>query len=95
MAEIGGRLFDVADISLGGIRIKGVTEIAGDSLRFLLCPVNFGIPDRKRGVQVSGTVVGRYEDATAMRFDLATMPLMKLVVHQVSLELGIEPYAVK
>jgi len=95
MAEIDGQLFDVADISLGGLRLRGQENAERTALTFLLCPHDFGTFDRKQGVEVSANVVGCYGDTTALKFNRATMPLMKLVLRQASLELGVEPYVVK
>ncbi|PKU25245.1 PilZ domain-containing protein [Telmatospirillum siberiense] len=90
--EIDGRLFDVADISLEGVRVKGPGLVIGNSVTLLLYPAG---KDRRKGVLVGAKVVVRHRDSVALRFDGATMALMKLVVHQASLHLGVEPYAVK
>jgi hypothetical protein len=95
-AEIDGRLFEVKDISLGGIRLSQLPDSSELALSFFLCPCQSGVLDRRQGVMVQGAVVAHYDDATtALEFKRATMPLMKLVVQQAALELGVEPYAVK
>lgn len=92
LAEIDGRLFDVTDISLEGVRVKGLTRLSGKSLTFFLYSAGAG---HKHKVRATGTLAVRYRDAVALRFEHPTMSLMKLVMQQVSLELGVEPYAVK
>lgn len=96
VAEIDGQLFDVTDISLGGLRFLGQAAAKEQGLlTFLLRPRDMGDSEGNLGVQVSAKVVGHDDDTTAVKFNRATMSLMKLVVRQASLELGVEPYAVK
>jgi hypothetical protein len=95
VVEIDGRVYEVEDISLGGLRIRGLIELRERSFPFLLCRRNLGEVDRNKGVRGRGVFVGHYGDRTALEFDGATLPLLKMVVRQASLELGIEPYAVK
>ena len=95
IAEIDGKLYDVEDISLGGLRLSGRAKSEERSLTFVLRPRDVPGEADNKGVQAKATVVACYDDATALKFENATMPLMKLVVQQASLELGVEPYAVK
>jgi hypothetical protein len=95
VVDIAGQLYEVEDISLGGLRLRGRIEIQERSVPFLLCPNGPGEVDRKHGVRGQGIVVAHHGDSTALEFDGATLPLLKMVVRQASLELGIEPYALK
>lgn len=88
--EIGGRQFDVSDISLVAVRVKGLTMARGEAVTFFLYPAGGGAR-----VQATGRLIARYPDAVALRFDCPTMALMKLVVWQAGLKLGVEPYLVK
>jgi hypothetical protein len=95
LIDIDGQMFQVEDISLGGLRLNGRANVRSGFLSFTLCPHESGDSDRKKAVRGRATVVGSYDNATALKFDRASMPLMKLVVRQASNELGVEPYAVK
>ena len=101
MADIDGQMFAVTDISLGGLRLAGdigETFEDGESRRTLTFSLRLMADDQTgeaQAVRANGLVVGRYDDATAIKFQSATMPLMKIVVRHASLELGVEPYFLK
>jgi hypothetical protein len=95
VVDIDGVVYEVDDISLGGLRIQGKLEGGRRSVAFLLCPQALGEIDRGRGVRGRALVRAHYDNATALEFDGATLPLLKLVVRQASLELGVEPFALK
>ncbi|HXP98217.1 MAG TPA: hypothetical protein VN809_16000 [Telmatospirillum sp.] len=95
MIEIDGQMFEVEDISLGGLRLNGRANVRNSFFSFTLCPRESGAINRKAAVRGEAAVVALYDNAMALKFERANMPLMKLVVRQAANELGVEPYAVK
>jgi hypothetical protein len=92
-AEIDGRIFEVKDISMGGIRLSAVGLPPGTSLTFTLCPCDGA--SSAPAVKASGVLVGQYGDSAALKFQRPTMPLLKLVCRQAAVNLGVEPFLVK
>lgn len=95
MANIGGKLVEVEDISLGGLRVHAVMDIAQPPVTLTLYP---RVGDKlllNEGVTASGVWVGCYGQSMGLRFVRTTMPLSKLVLRQAAKLLGVEPYLLK
>ncbi|BAE50055.1 hypothetical protein amb1251 [Paramagnetospirillum magneticum AMB-1] len=79
MANIGGKLVQVAEISAGGMTLEAGFKTTAGALRFTLYPSDNGKLDINHGIGGQCRVVR--EDATfvALRFDPATYRLVKFI----------------
>ena len=91
-AEVNGTVLAVKDISLGGMRLAGRVGTPSSRITFIIACVdgNGDVP-----ITASGLVLRHGQTSTAIAFQGATLPLMKLVVRQASRHLGVDPYMVK
>ncbi|MDR3438247.1 hypothetical protein [Telmatospirillum sp.] len=95
-AEVGGVIHPVRDISLGGMRLEGIVSEPCSVITFVLfAAVDADGADKEKTIVATGLVLRHHRNSTAIAFQNATMPLMKMVVRQAARQLGIEPYLVK
>jgi hypothetical protein len=91
-AEVNGTVLAVKDISLGGMRLDGLVGNPSSLITFVISCTD---SDGDTPITASGLVLRHGHTSTAIAFQSATLPLMKLVVRQASRQLGVDPYMVK
>jgi hypothetical protein len=79
MANIGGKLVRVAQISAGGMMLEAGFSPGSGPMRFTLYPSENGKLDINHGIGGSGLVVRETERLIALRFDPATYRLVKFI----------------
>jgi hypothetical protein len=79
MANIGGKLVRVAEISAGGMTLEAGFKVTSSTLRFTLYPIDGGKVDINHGIGGTCTVVREDENFISMRFDPATYRLVKFI----------------
>jgi hypothetical protein len=79
MANIGGKLLRVAEISAGGMTLEAGFKANGEALRFTLYPSDNGKLDINHGIGGSCSVVRQDSGYVALRFEPATYRLVKFV----------------
>jgi len=96
-ANINGRLVEVLDISLSGVRVEAGFPDKGENVKFTLIPRT----DRQLFVNQSMAVSGRIvrtitsPEAVAIRFDRVSYSLAKLIIGVVAARTGVEPFLFK
>lgn len=79
MANIGGKLVRVAEISAGGMTLEGGFKVTASTLRFTLYPSDNGKLDINHGIGGICAVVREDKDFVALRFEPATYRLVKFI----------------
>jgi hypothetical protein len=95
MANIGGRLVNVIDISVGGARLEKGFAMAKGPVSFVLIPRVGSKLILNEGVKVTGTVAHEDDQSVGIVFIAATYALSKLIVRHASKLLKVEPHMVK
>lgn len=92
-ADVEGEMFEVENISLIAVWLKGQPELTGPRTMVTFLPEEAdGLPP---AIEVPATMLRQDERGTFLRFERATMPLMRLVLQQASRHLGVAAYLVK
>lgn len=79
MANIGGKLVRVAQISAGGMMLEAGFALGPGPMRFTLYPSGGGRLDINHGIGGTGLVVREGERFVALRFEPATYRLVKFI----------------
>jgi hypothetical protein len=79
MANIGGKLVKVAQISAGGMTLEAGFTAATEPMRFILYPSDDGKLDINHGVGGICRMVREDQRTVALRFDPATYRLVKFI----------------
>ena len=79
MANIGGKLVRVAEVSAGGMTVEKGFSIAVGGMRFTLYPIDGAKVDINRGIGGTARLVHEDEALVALRFDPPTYRLVKFV----------------
>ncbi|ARJ68218.1 hypothetical protein WV31_17175 [Magnetospirillum sp. ME-1] len=79
MANIGGKLVRVAEISAGGMTLEAGFKATASTLRFTLYPSDNGKLDINHGIGGTCRVVREDAQFVALRFDPATYRLVKFI----------------
>ena len=79
VAEIGGKQYDVLDISFGGIKLNGRFAVAGGLINLVILPTLDNAPIVEEKAEVRGRVERVDGDLTAVRFSALTNALTKLI----------------
>jgi|GEM_PF-1926156 len=94
LVNINGRLVEVLDISLSGLRISNGFPVKGDKVEFSLIPRDGNRLDVNNSVPVKGTLVRHIpeEHAVAIKFERVTYSLSKMIIAAISRKTGVKPY---
>ncbi|HVI50268.1 MAG TPA: PilZ domain-containing protein [Candidatus Sulfotelmatobacter sp.] len=94
VVNINGRLVEVLDISLSGIRIGNGFPLQGDKVGFTIIPRVGQRLDVNRSIRASGQVIriDGDEHSVAIRFERVSYSLAKMIVAAVSQRLGVKPF---
>ncbi|CAA7611736.1 hypothetical protein MCP1_10178 [Candidatus Terasakiella magnetica] len=95
MANIGGILMDLSDISIGGARIARLIDPPKTPVLITLYPREGNRLILNASVSVTGTVVHADQTCLRVRFDTTTFALSKLIVQHAARKLGVMPHTVK
>jgi hypothetical protein len=79
MANIGGKLVRVAEISAGGMTLESGFTISASTMRFTLYPTESGKVDINHGVGGIARVVREDPQWVSLRFEPATYRLVKFI----------------
>ncbi|WP_152426624.1 PilZ domain-containing protein [Paramagnetospirillum caucaseum] len=79
MANIGGKLVRVAEISAGGMTLEAGFKVTASTLRFTLYPSDNGKLDINHGIGGACCLVREDERFVALRFEPATYRLVKFI----------------
>jgi hypothetical protein len=79
VAEIGGKQYDVLDISFGGIKVNGRFAVAGGLITVTILPTVNNSPIVEDKAEVRGRVERVDGNLTAVRFSNLTDALAKLI----------------
>lgn len=96
MANINGRLVQVLDISLSGVRLSNGFPLNGEKVTMSLIPKMGERLDVNRSVVAKGTVIriDAEDHAVAVAFDQMSYSLSKMVIMATSKRLGVKPFMV-
>lgn len=95
MANVGGVLVDVLDISIGGAKVARRIAPPTKVTVIVLYRRDGNRIDLNGAVSVTGSVVHADAAAIHFRFETATFALSKLIVAHASKQLGVAPYSVR
>ena len=79
MANIGGKLVQVAGISAGGMSLESGFAVSAGAMRFTLYPSDNGKVDINHGIGGVCRLVHEGERLVALRFEPATYRLVKFI----------------
>jgi len=94
LANINGRLVEVLDISLSGVRVSNGFPLNGEMVDFTLIP-RVGVRlDVNRSVKVRGKAVRVNDDEhfVAIVFEQMSYSLAKMIISTLSERLGVKPF---
>ena len=96
MANINGRLVEVLDISLSGVRLSNGFPLNEDKVTMSLIPKVGDCLDVNRSVTARGTIIrfDAEDHAVAVAFEQMSYSLSKMIVAATSRRLGVKPYMV-
>lgn len=94
-AEVSGKLVEVADISIGGMKLVGGPALERGPLRFKLIPIEDGRLLVNESIQAVGTVTRVESDGVGVEFTSPTWTLVKMVVRRMGEISEINPFVVK
>lgn len=96
MANVGGCLVDVVNVSLSGICLA--SRALGDegvSVKFVLYPRHGRSLSLNEGVHITGSIMGVSSEGVRIKFDRVTYSLVKLIIKHAGSQLGVVPFLVK
>jgi hypothetical protein len=79
MALIAGKLVEVLEVSATGILVRSGFEAGDDPIDFALYPCSGGRLNLNAGIRATGIVVHREEGRVGLRFQPASMKLVRFV----------------
>ena len=96
MANINGRLVEVLDISLSGVRLSNSFPLNEEKVTMSLIPKVGERLDVNRSVVAKGKVIriDAEDHAVAVAFEQMSYSLSKMIVAATSRRLGVKPYMV-
>lgn len=92
MVRVGAKLVEIADISIGGMRLPRQDLANGKALRLELIPRDGTKLALNDAIGADMMVVGSCADWTHFRFTLVTYSLAKLIIRHIARTTGTEPY---
>lgn len=95
VVRIGTTLHPVHDVSVGGIRVEGLTPPVGTEVSMVLMSREgnkLGLAD---SMTARGQVVGLVKNSARIRFDGMSYKLAKFLIQHLALRNGVEPYIFK
>lgn len=95
IANVGGTLVVLQDISIGGAKITRAAAAPTDELQITLYPCEGSRINVNSSVRVAATLVQQDDNAIRVRFDTASFALSKLIVSHAARQLGTTPHTVK
>jgi len=96
LANINGRLVQVLDISLSGVRLSNGFPLTGEKVTMSLIPKVGDRLDVNHSVTAKGSVIriDAEDHAVAVAFDQMSYSLSKMVIAATSKRLGVKPFIV-
>lgn len=95
VANVAGRLAEILDVSLTGVRLAGELPHHGGPLPLTIIPRHHKALALNSSIQTFARVVRTVDGDTHLRFERVTYSLVKLIVQHTSERLGVAPYLVK
>lgn len=95
MARVGNQLYEVRDVSLGGIRLDPLDVPVGAELVITLFPREGRQLGLSSAMNVRGLVVGHVKSGTRVRFPTMSYTLAKFLIQHLARRNGVEPYIFK
>lgn len=95
MVRVGVNLHVVHDVSVGGLRIEGLTLPVGTEVTMALMPREGKKLGLAESMTVRGHVVGHVKNSARIRFDGMSYTLAKFLIQHLALRNGVEPYIFK
>lgn len=95
MARVGAKLYEVRDVSVGGIRMDALDVAVGTVLSITLMPREGRQLGLSQSMAVKGEVVGHVRGTTRIRFPAMSYTLAKFLIHHLARRNGVEPYIFK
>jgi hypothetical protein len=92
MVRVGDQFVEIADISVGGMRVARQDLAKGAELRVQLLPRDGTKLALNHAIPADVVVVGSCADWTHFRFTTVTYSLAKLIVRHIAMTTGTEPY---
>ncbi len=94
MANVAGRLVEVLDISLSGVRLPGEVGLTDGAIGFTLIPRHLQHLDVNNSLAVSGRVVriDKRDGSIGIAFDRMGFHLAKMIIDTYARRTGVEPY---
>jgi hypothetical protein len=90
-----GKLLEVKDIGLGGIRLAGQVGAVDDKIAITIFPRQGSKMDLNHGIKVVSRVKRVGDDDTALEFVSSTMALSKFIIGKIAEQYALNPYFVK
>lgn len=95
MARIGTVLYEVHDVSVGGLRVDALTLPVGTELSITLFPRDGRHLELAQTISARGVVAGHVKGATRIRFPTMSYTLAKFLIQHLARSQGVEPYIFK
>lgn len=95
IVRVGTTLYEVRDVSVGGVRVEGLTLPVGTDVAMTLMPREGGTLAPADGMTARGRVVGLVKNSARIRFDGMSYTLAKFLIQHLARRFGVEPYIFK
>lgn len=95
MVRVASKLYEIHDVSVGGIRIDSLDAQVGAELALTLFPREGRQLNVGHSMSVRGQVVGHAGSSTRIRFASMSYTLAKFLIQHLARRNGVQPYIFK